>query len=108
MKSTMKLVAVAACVVATLVAPLLARADKFSGGGWTVTIGDDGSYTGCDAQNRCLRIESYDQQSQGAYVWSNGGYTYAMSPIDAGPRYRLTVRDPKDKVILRQVMSPAK
>jgi hypothetical protein len=86
--------------------PAPADTSKYSGGGWTVVIGNDGSYTGCDSRQHCLHIARYDWRSRGAYIWSSNNYTYSMTPIDSGPSYRLRVRDPKGKSILVQTVLP--
>jgi hypothetical protein len=78
----------------------------YSGDGWMVAIGNDGSYTGCSIRRQCLHIDRYDWHSRGSFIWSNGDYTYSMTPIENGGKYRLRVRDPRSSIILNQTMLP--
>jgi hypothetical protein len=88
--------------------------DIYRGQGYTVTIGDDGSYYGCDARNRCLSIDEYAHRERGTYTWENKGFTYIMSPIfgtESAPdwadyRYSLKVISPQGKIMLKRVLTP--
>jgi hypothetical protein len=99
---------------ATLIPTAAMAKDVYRGQGYTVTIGDDGSYYGCDARKRCLFIESYAHQERGGYVWENRGFTYIMMPIDrpqssrdgVDDRYSLKVINPQGQVILKRVLHP--
>ncbi|CAK0776465.1 exported hypothetical protein [Azospirillaceae bacterium] len=76
----------------------------YSGGGFVVTVGDDGSYYGCNRKNECLSIAEYSWQQNGAYVWEKGNYSYAMTPDSRG--YRLKVTGPSGKTIINQGLLP--
>jgi hypothetical protein len=101
-------------LAATLVPTAVLAKDIYRGQGYTVTIGDDGSYYGCDARKRCLFIESYAHRERGGYVWENRGFTYIMMPIDGtksapngvDDRYSLKVINPQGQVILKRVLNP--
>lgn len=86
-----------------------AFADTFTGGNFTVTINGfagSASYTGCDAKERCVHIPSAANYTQGRYIWERKGYTYSMTPEGNTSQYRLKVFDPKQKLLLSQVMKP--
>ena len=83
-----------------------ALASTYKGGGYTITIGDDLSYYGCDAQDNCLYIPYYSHQTRGHITWENSGYTYNMSPTGNRGEYRLKVYNPRGTVILQQVVNP--
>jgi hypothetical protein len=91
-----------ATLFATTLLPTAAFAkDVYRGQGYTVTIGNNGSYYGCDSQNRCLSIPNYFQRHKDAYSWKNKGFTYILSPIVGRPdRYSLEVVNPQSKIIL--------
>lgn len=83
-----------------------ASADTYKGGGYTITIGDDFSYYGCDAQDNCLYIPHHSHQTQGHITWENARYTYNMSPTDNRGQYRLKVYNPDGEIILQQIVNP--
>lgn len=108
-------ISVALTLLAAAFMPTAAFAkDVYRGQGYTVTIGDDGSYKGCDSRNRCLFIPEYAHRHQGAYTWENKGFTYIMSPVagtQSAPdwvdyRYTLKVVNPQGKVILKRMLTP--
>jgi hypothetical protein len=94
-----------------LLAPLAALACEessvYTGGGYTVSIREDGSYYGCNAKQQCLEISKYAYQSQGQYIWENKGTTYSMTPIRGKNNtyiYRLKVVNAQKKVLVNQKM----
>jgi hypothetical protein len=94
-----------------LLAPLTALAceesSTYQGGGYTVSIGSEGSYYGCNAKKQCLEISEYSHQSRGQYIWENKGTTYSMTPL-AGKdgSYRLKVFSSNNRLLISQVMKP--
>lgn len=90
-----------------------AQADTYQAGEFTVTISEgDGSgqvYTGCDRQNRCIRLEGGMNWRDGGWRgigWDNGDYIYSVSWEEEkqGPMYLTVLRN--NKRILRRVMTP--
>jgi hypothetical protein len=103
MKTKVAIVYASIVITSALIAKP-AFADTYRGGGYSVKIGDDGSYYGCDAKKRCLYIESYSHRNRGTYTWENKDFTYIMSPHSGG-KYLLRVVNPQSKVILRRILS---
>lgn len=101
-----------AAVLSTSLIPLAAIAcdegSTYQGGGYTVTIGSEGNYYGCNSKNQCLEISQYSHQSRGQYIWENKGTTYSMTPI-SGKKYpyRLKVIGSRGQVLVNQLMKPA-
>jgi hypothetical protein len=103
MKYIMKIKLSIVCVLTMMAATIVVSptfASTYRGGGYSVKIGDDGSYYGCDAKKRCLFINEYSHRQSGAYTWENKGFTYIMSPMQG--KYLLKVINPQDKVILQR------
>ncbi len=96
-------------VAASLFVTVPALAQTYTGGGFTVSIQEaDGnlSYTGCDAEERCIHIPTASNYTQGRYAWQRQNYTYSMIPAGDNSQYRLKVFDPKNKLLLSQIMTP--
>jgi hypothetical protein len=110
---TLRVLLVATAITATsLLGSIAANAcgdggSTYQGGGYTVTIGDEGNYYGCNSKNQCLEIAQYSSQTQGQYIWENKGMTYSMTPI-AGKNglYRLKVVNAKNRVVVSKIMKP--
>jgi hypothetical protein len=106
-------IAVALTLLTTTVLSSSALADSGSGAGmyrgqgYTVTIGENGSYYGCDARNRCLSIQEPTGQEGDSYMWEKAGTVYEMTRISAkgDPRYILKVTNPRGKVILKRTLT---
>ncbi len=79
----------------------------YQGGGYTVSIGEEGSYHGCNSKNQCLEIAQYSSATQGQFVWENKGTTYSMTPVKSPEgAYRLKVIDARNRVLVSKVMKP--
>jgi hypothetical protein len=100
----------AGIAVTSFLSPMAALACEesttYQGGGYSVTIGAEGSYYGCNAKKQCLEIANYANQSQGQYIWENKGFTYSMTPISNG-NYRLKVLNDRNRAIVSKIMKPA-
>jgi hypothetical protein len=110
---TLRVLLVATAITATsLLGSIAANAcgdggSTYQGGGYTVTIGDEGNYYGCNAKNQCLEIAQYSFQTQGQYIWENKGMTYSMTPIPGNKGlYRLKVVNAKNRVLVNKIMKP--
>jgi hypothetical protein len=112
--SPTKIAVILALLASTLIPSAAFAKDVYRGQNYTVSIGDDGSYYGCDARKRCLFIESYSHRERGTYTWENKGFTYIMSPIygtqstsdGANYQYSLKVINPHGKIILKRILNP--
>lgn len=96
-------------VAASLFITVPAFAQTYTGGGFTVSIQEaDGhlSYIGCDAQERCIHIPFVSSYNRGNYLWEKNNYTYRMISTENNEQYRLEVLNPKNKLLLSQVMTP--
>jgi hypothetical protein len=83
------------------------EASTYQGGGYTVSIGEAGSYHGCNSKNQCLEIAEYASATQGQYIWENKGTTYSMTPLTTQDgAYRLRVIDAKNRVLVSKVVKP--
>jgi hypothetical protein len=83
------------------------EANTYQGGGYTVSIGEEGSYLGCNSKNQCLEIAQYSSATQGQYIWENKGTTYSMTPVKAQDgAYRLKVIDARNRVLVSKVVKP--
>jgi hypothetical protein len=110
---TLRVLLVATAITATSLfsSMIAARAcegsSTYKGGGYTVSINEEGGYYGCNSKQQCLEIGQYSQQSKGQYIWENKGTTYSMTPL-AGKEglYRLKVTDARNRVLLSKVMKP--
>jgi hypothetical protein len=110
---TLRVLLVATAITATsLMSSIAANAcgdggSTYQGGGYTVTIGEEGNYYGCNSKNQCLEIAQYSSQTQGQYIWENKGMTYSMTPI-AGKNgvYRLKVINANNRVVVSKIMKP--
>jgi hypothetical protein len=82
----------------------------YQGGGYTVSIGSQGSYYGCDPQKQCLGISKYSYQNQGQFIWENKNISYSMTPmlLSKQGRYRLKIFGPKNELLASQIMRPVK
>jgi hypothetical protein len=81
----------------------------YQGGGYTVSIGSQGNYYGCNAQKQCLEISKYSYQNQGQFIWENKDNTYSMTPmLGKRGRYRLKIFSPKNELLISQIMNPVK
>jgi hypothetical protein len=102
-------VLLAGIAVTSFLAPMAALAceesSTYQGGGYTVTIGSEGSYYGCNAKKQCLEIANYAHQTQGQYIWENKGFTYSMTPVANG-NYRLKVMNDRNRVVLNKIVKP--
>jgi hypothetical protein len=109
---TLRVLLVATAITATSLLGSIAafaceESSTYKGGGYTVSIGGEGNYLGCNSKNQCLEIAQYSYQSQGKYVWENKGTTYSMTPM-AGEQglYRLKVTDARNRVLVNKIMKP--
>ncbi|MGB3405333.1 MAG: SH3 domain-containing protein [Microcoleaceae cyanobacterium] len=96
-------------VVGSLFVAVPAFATTYTGGGFTVSINEakgNLSYMGCDAKERCVYIPFVSSYNRGDYLWERKNYSYRMIPEGTNGQYRLKVINPKNKVILSQVMTP--
>jgi hypothetical protein len=83
------------------------EANVYQGGGYTVSIGEEGGYRGCNSKNQCLEIAQYSWATQGQYIWENKGTTYSMTPLTTQDgAYRLKVIDAKNRVLVSKVVKP--
>jgi hypothetical protein len=83
------------------------EASTYQGGGYTVSIGEEGSYHGCNSKNQCLEIAQYASATQGQYIWENKGTTYSMTPVSTQEgAYRLKVIDARNRVLVSKIMKP--
>ncbi len=83
------------------------EASTYKGGGYTVLIGQEGSYYGCNSKNQCLEIAQNASATQGQYIWENKGTTYSMTPIKTQEGvYRLKVIDARNRVLVSRIMKP--
>lgn len=81
----------------------------YQGGGYTVSIGSQGNYYGCNPQKQCLEISKYSYQNQGQFIWENKDNTYSMTPmLGKQGRYRLKIFGPKNELLISQIMKPTK
>jgi hypothetical protein len=98
-----------ASVVASLFVTFPAVATTYTGGGFTVSIQEaDGhlSYIGCDVKERCVHIPFVSSYHRGNYLWERKNYTYSMTTEGDHGQYRLKVFDPKNRLLLSQMMTP--
>jgi hypothetical protein len=85
----------------------------YVGQGYTVTVGEDGSYRGCDSKNRCLSIEQPASRDGELSIWGNNGFVYSLAPVPgtsagegyASEKFTLTVVNPRGKRILRRTLT---
>lgn len=91
-------------------APMAHNKDAtYQGGGYTVSIGSQGNYYGCNAQKQCLEISKYSYHNQGQFIWENKDTTYSMTPmLSKQGRYRLKIFGSKNELLLSQIMKPVK
>lgn len=83
------------------------EASTYKGGGYTVSIGAEGSYYGCNSKNQCLEIAQYASATQGQYIWEHKSTTYSMTPVETQEGvYRLKVIDGRNRVLLSKIMKP--
>lgn len=85
--------------------PTASLQGTYRGGGFTVTVGSDASYRGCNAKNQCLEIPRVFSIQQGIYTWVNGDYTYTLSPAESSGQYRLQVFDPSRTAVVNTLLS---
>jgi hypothetical protein len=110
---TLRVLLVASVVTASsLLSSIAANAcgdevSTYKGGGYTVLIGEEGSYHGCNSKNQCLEISQYASATQGQYIWENKGTTYSMTPVKTQEgAYRLKVIDARNRVLVSKVVKP--
>jgi hypothetical protein len=109
---TLRVLLVASVVTASsLLGSIAANAcgdvSTYKGGGYTVSIGEEGNYYGCNSKNQCLEIAQYASATQGQYIWENKGTTYSMTPITSQEGvYRLRVIDARNRVLVSKIMKP--
>jgi hypothetical protein len=110
----MKQMSVFFTVLSLFLYSTVARADGglYKGQGYTVIVGDNGSYRGCDSRNRCLSIAQPSSHEGESYTWENSGFVYSLQPVAgssvsegyASTKFVLTVLNPQGKRILRKIL----
>ncbi|MBD2773869.1 SH3 domain-containing protein [Iningainema tapete] len=74
----------------SIVNPALAQEitnSQYQAGEFTITLGSDDSYQGCDHRNRCIKLYGSQSVRDDGYrgkLWFNGEYTDAVSWRDGG------------------------
>lgn len=72
-----------AVAATSLVNPVFAQEiTKYKAGEFTITLGSDDSYQGCDSRNRCIKLQGSQSVRDDGYrgkLWFNSEYTYAVS-----------------------------
>ncbi|MEC4813439.1 MAG: SH3 domain-containing protein [Scytonema sp. PMC 1069.18] len=83
-------IGVIALAAASIVSPVIAQEitySQYQARNFTITLGSDDSYSGCDSHNRCIKLYSSQSIRDDVYIgklWFNGEYTYAVSWREGG------------------------
>ncbi len=85
MKFKLTAISTFALAVISVVNPTLAQGitnSQYQAGEFTITLGSDDSYEGCDGHNHCIKLygsQSVRDNGYRAKLWFNGEYTYGVS-----------------------------